>query len=83
MFKKAVEDAIRIVINQQSGAVPFFASAELIARYCDNLLRRSTKVTSEVEEKLDGAIKIFKFLDDKDVFQRVNNIRDITLLFTS
>ncbi|GAV07367.1 hypothetical protein RvY_17206 [Ramazzottius varieornatus] len=70
MFKKAVEDAIRIVINQQSGAAPFFASAELIAKYCDNLLRRSLKNAAEVEEKLDGAIKIFKFLDDKDVFQR-------------
>ncbi|OQV24711.1 Cullin-2 [Hypsibius exemplaris] len=70
MFRKAVEDAIRIVINQQSGATSFFVSAELIARYCDTLLRKSSKNLTEVEEKLDGAIKVFRFLDDKDVFQR-------------
>jgi Cullin family len=72
VFRKAVEDAIRIVINQQSGATSFFVSAELIARYCDSLLRKSSKNIVEVEEKLDGAIKVFRFLDDKDVFQRVS-----------
>ena len=60
----------RIVLNQQGGAVCFFVAAELIARYCDTLLRKSSKNTTEVEEKLDGAIKVFRFLDDKDVFQR-------------
>ena len=60
----------RIVLNQQGGAVCFFVAAELIARYCDTLLRKSSKNTAEVEEKLDGAIKVFRFLDDKDVFQR-------------
>ncbi|XP_055331868.1 cullin-2-like [Paramacrobiotus metropolitanus] len=71
MFRKAIEDAIKIVVNQQSGVVGSpFSSAELIARYCDNLLRRSAKNVPDVEDKLDGAIRIFRFLDDKDVFQR-------------
>lgn len=37
------------------------------------MLKKSTKGVGDVEldEKLSGSIIIFKYLDDKDVFQRV------------
>ena len=47
-------------------------SPELLARYCDSLLKKSSKGISEVEidDKLASSITIFKYLDDKDVFQK-------------
>lgn len=44
-----------------------------LAHYCDSLLRKSSKTAteSEIEEKLLNSITIFKYLDEKDYFQRV------------
>ena len=41
-------------------------------RYCDSLLKKSSKGISETEidDKLASSITIFKYLDDKDVFQK-------------
>lgn len=43
-----------------------------MARYCDSLLKKSSKGISETEidDKLASSITIFKYLDDKDVFQK-------------
>jgi hypothetical protein len=43
-----------------------------LARYCDSLLRKSQKgiSESEIDEKLNNSITVFKYLDDKDVFQK-------------
>ena len=42
------------------------------SRYCDSLLKKSSKGISETEidDKLASSITIFKYLDDKDVFQK-------------
>ena len=44
-----------------------------LAKYCDNLLKKSSKGSSETEldDKLASCITVFKYLDDKDVYQRV------------
>ena len=43
-----------------------------LAKYCDMLLKKSAKGMSEteVDDKLANSITIFKYLDDKDIFQR-------------
>ncbi len=41
--------------------------AELLARYCDILLRRSAG--NELEAGLKDAMAVFRLLEDKDVFQ--------------
>lgn len=43
-----------------------------LAKYCDALLKKSTKGYSEteVDEKLSQSIIIFRYIDDKDVFQK-------------
>lgn len=43
-----------------------------MAKYCDLLLKKSAKVASEneIEEKLTRSITVFKYVDDKDVFQK-------------
>lgn len=44
-----------------------------LARYCDNLLKKSAKgmTENEVEDKLTSFITVFKYIDDKDIFQKV------------
>ena len=43
-----------------------------MAKYCDNLLKKSQKGKSEneIDDKLNNSITVFKYLDDKDVFQK-------------
>jgi cullin 2 len=43
-----------------------------LAKYCDSLLKKSAKLASEseIEEKLTRSITVFKYVDDKDVFQK-------------
>ncbi|CAI2348285.1 unnamed protein product [Caenorhabditis sp. 36 PRJEB53466] len=47
-------------------------SAELLARYCDQLLRKSSKMPDEreLEDLLNKIMIVFKYIDDKDVFSK-------------
>ncbi|PRP88079.1 cullin-2 [Planoprotostelium fungivorum] len=47
-------------------------SPEFLAKYCDILLKKSNKnlEESELDEKLNQIIVIFRYVDDKDVFQK-------------
>lgn len=42
----------------------------------DSLLRKSVKTmtVSEIETKLTASIAIFKYIDDKDLFQKVSSL---------
>lgn len=53
--------------------LPFLSAAAQLAKYCDNLLKKSAKgmTENEVEDKLTSFITVFKYIDDKDVFQKV------------
>lgn len=48
-------------------------ASEWVAKYCDTLLRKTAKGMSEsdIDQKLSMAIVIFRYIDDKDVFQKV------------
>jgi cullin 1 len=47
-------------------------SSELLAKHTDALLRKSSKMNedSETEKLLNGVMTVFKFIEDKDVFQK-------------
>ncbi|CAG7819834.1 unnamed protein product [Allacma fusca] len=47
-------------------------SPELLARYCDLLLKKSNKnpEDQELEDTLNQVMIVFKYLEDKDVFQK-------------
>lgn len=51
-----------------------------LAKYCDNLLKKSAKgmTENEVEDKLTSFITVFKYIDDKDIFQKVTAARRVT-----
>ncbi|CAJ0585339.1 unnamed protein product, partial [Mesorhabditis spiculigera] len=45
---------------------------ELIARYCDSLLKKSkdNPDDSEMDDQLQNVINVFKYIQDKDIFQQ-------------
>merc|ERR1712150_267685 len=47
-------------------------SSELIAKFCDQLLKKSSKnpEEAELEDTLNQVMTVFKYIEDKDVFQK-------------
>jgi len=41
---------------------------ELLAYYCDDLIRKSKATNTELERELDKLVKLFSYLEDKDLF---------------
>ena len=70
-FIGALDKACNAVINHRQPKQPSKAP-ELLARYCDTLLKKSQKgiSESEIDDKLSSSITVFKYLDDKDIFQK-------------
>ena len=70
-FIGALDKACNAVINYRLPKQPSKAP-ELLARYCDTLLKKSQKgiSESEIDDKLSCSITVFKYLDDKDIFQK-------------
>ncbi|XP_071439740.1 cullin-2 [Hetaerina americana] len=71
-FMGALDKACSYVINHRLNQRQACRSPELLAKYCDSLLKKSSKgiSESEIDEKLSRSITIFKYIDDKDVFQK-------------
>lgn len=71
-FMGALDKACSYVINHRLNPRQACRSPELLAKYCDSLLKKSSKgiSESEIDEKLSRSITIFKYIDDKDVFQK-------------
>lgn len=71
-FIGALDKACAAVINNKGSARQPCRSPELLAKYCDSLLKKSSKgiSESELEDKLSNSITIFKYIDDKDIFQK-------------
>ncbi|KAB0376035.1 hypothetical protein FD755_012678 [Muntiacus reevesi] len=74
-FVAALDKACRGFIN--NNAVTKMAqssskSPELLARYCDSLLKKSSKnpEEAELEDTLNHVMTVFKYMDDKDVVQK-------------
>ncbi|KAK9461664.1 Cullin [Lipomyces oligophaga] len=70
-FVKTLDNACREFINRnQVTKNSLSKSPELLARYCDLFLKKSGKAAedTDVEAKLTDIMTIFKFIDDKDVF---------------
>lgn len=69
-FLSAMDKACSSVINKRLNDKEPCHSAEWVARYCDSLLKKSKSVESEIEQKLAKSITIFKYIEDKDVYQK-------------
>ncbi|GMS89520.1 hypothetical protein PENTCL1PPCAC_11695, partial [Pristionchus entomophagus] len=78
-FVQSLDKAATHFINKNcithaegSNAVSSSKCPDMLARYCDSILRKSAKNSedSEMEEQLNRVMIIFKYIEDKDVFQR-------------
>ncbi|VDO98059.1 unnamed protein product [Soboliphyme baturini] len=71
-FWNALDRACLSIINyrEQGSGIP--KAAEWLAKHVDQLLRKTTKglSESEIEDKLAYAIVVFRYIEDKDVFQK-------------
>ncbi|QEU59032.1 Cdc53 [Kluyveromyces lactis] len=75
-FAKALDYGCRCFINNNSFAIPpgspKFATSrtpEMLAKYSDQLLKKSTKNNEQVDLTVDDIMTVFKFLADKDAFE--------------
>uniref|UniRef100_A0A7E4UQK4 CULLIN_2 domain-containing protein n=1 Tax=Panagrellus redivivus TaxID=6233 RepID=A0A7E4UQK4_PANRE len=72
-FVQAMDKAFTSFINRNPITEKVTArSPELLARYSDLLLRKSPKSPpeAEIEENLNQVMIVFKYIEDKDVFQK-------------
>lgn len=67
-----LQQACREFSNANAAAKSPTKSPELLASYCDQLLKKNNKDLDpdSLENALNQAMVIFKFIDDKDVFQK-------------
>ncbi|XP_041478352.1 cullin-2-like [Lytechinus variegatus] len=73
LFTKSLDMACSSVVNKKlSPKHNSCKSPELLARHCDALLKKSSKGSSESEldDRLGQCILVFRYIDDKDIFQR-------------
>ncbi|XP_022727593.1 cullin-1 isoform X6 [Durio zibethinus] len=68
LFHKALKEAFEVFCNK---TVSGSSSAELLATFCDNILKKggSEKLSDEaIEETLEKVVKLFAYISDKDLF---------------
>ncbi|KAI8054636.1 Cullin [Syncephalis plumigaleata] len=66
-FVAAFDKAFHTILNDRVK----IRQPEILARHCDQLLRRKTREAAEtLEDRLVTMIKLFRYLDDKDIFQK-------------
>jgi cullin 1 len=75
LFAEALDKACATFVNKNAvteKANQARKSPELLARYCDFLLKKSSKVAEEdeLEDILANIMIVFRYIDSKDVFQK-------------
>ncbi|KAF1345256.1 Cullin [Delphinella strobiligena] len=72
-FVRSLDNACRNYVNRnaicKNGSTK---SPELLSKHCDTLLKKSTKSTEEddMEKQLNQIMTVFKYIEDKDVFNK-------------
>jgi len=71
-FVAALDKAMRKIVNDNSINEKSTKSPELLAKYADYLLSKSNRnfEYDKLDETLNQVLIIFKYVDDKDVFQK-------------
>lgn len=72
-FTRSLDNACREFVNRNSVCkTGLNKSPELLAKYTDSLLKKSATGTeeSDLENRLTQIMTVFKYIEDKDVFQK-------------
>ncbi|XP_025190388.1 cullin-2-like [Melanaphis sacchari] len=79
LISEAFDKAFSTIINYKLVENQPSKSSEYLSKYCDKLLKKSYKGVSEadIDHKLSQVIKIFTYIDDKDLFHKIYQ-RDLT-----
>uniref|UniRef100_A0A914W5X7 Cullin family profile domain-containing protein n=1 Tax=Plectus sambesii TaxID=2011161 RepID=A0A914W5X7_9BILA len=77
-FVQALDKACTTFINKNSGTIVSKSASKspgLLAHYCDWLLKKSAKNPEEVEleDSLTRAMILFKYIEDKDIFEKCHS----------
>lgn len=72
-FLTTMDQAYKEVVNATTLCDDYTLGPELMARHSDGLLRKGTTALSEsdLDTKLNQLVNVFKYVDDKDIFQTV------------
>lgn len=73
MSLQPIFQALQFVVNHREDPKQPPKVSERLNRYIDSLLRKSQKNINEtdIDAQLSNAITIFRYIDDKDLFQKV------------
>lgn len=72
-FHASLDKACRSYINKnQLTSISPSRGPELLAKFVDGVLKKNTRNTDEtsIEESLDHAMTVFKYIEDRDYFQK-------------
>ncbi|GJN94519.1 hypothetical protein Rhopal_007602-T1 [Rhodotorula paludigena] len=71
-FVASLDRACREYVNRNKACSSPNKSPELLAKYADSLLRKSNKASedADIEQALTDTMTVFKYIEDKDVFQK-------------
>eukprot|EP00696_Hemimastix_kukwesjijk_P013473 gnl/Hemi2/26882_TR9048_c0_g1_i1.p1 gnl/Hemi2/26882_TR9048_c0_g1~~gnl/Hemi2/26882_TR9048_c0_g1_i1.p1 ORF type:complete len:769 (-),score=241.55 gnl/Hemi2/26882_TR9048_c0_g1_i1:48-2156(-) len=66
VFHKAMKEAFEVFMNMKVGKATM---AEMMATYCDSLLKKDCKMSEQqIEEMLEKVVMLFGYIQEKDVF---------------
>ncbi|XP_039265598.2 cullin-2-like [Styela clava] len=70
-FTRALQKACGTIVNYKEKRQPC-RSPELVSKYSDSLLRKGVKglTDSDIDERLKNCITVFRYIEDKDLFQK-------------
>ena len=70
LFQTAMKEAFEVLLNMDVGD---YSNVELLAKYCDQFLRTGGKkmIEEQVDQELEKVMKIFTYLNDKDLFVEI------------
>ncbi|KAI6654601.1 Cullin-2-like [Oopsacas minuta] len=70
--KEAMDHSLEKIVNSPEFTCDGAKAAEILAKQCDAILRKGSKIVSEaeVDERLTQLVTIFSYVDGKDIFLR-------------
>ncbi|CAD6190298.1 unnamed protein product [Caenorhabditis auriculariae] len=71
-FSSGLDKALQGVVNSKEAGSTVPKASERLSRYTDSLLKKTAKGLTEadLETKLSNSIIIFRYIEDKDIFQK-------------
>ena len=69
-FIGALDRGLAGAVNANYDNSSVCKAPEWLAKYCDSLLKKNTKMVSEMEIELSQFMTVFQYIEDKDVYQR-------------